>query len=153
MDALFGVTCAGTFLLTSYSSVSPVLNCFGGYIGNREDIFGLDEMKENILAITGVVAIMLLLALFDMPYNYYTVLRFAVFIVSMVVIYTALPLEKHWLTIVFSLIAILFNPFIKISFDREVWALVDVAVGLMFVFGGYIINKENKTKKTRMARK
>jgi len=110
-------------------------------------------MKENILAITGVVAIMLLLALFDMPYNYYTVLRFAVFIVSMVVIYTALPLEKHWLTIVFSLIAILFNPFIKISFDREVWALVDVAVGLMFVFGGYIINKENKTKKTRMARK
>ena len=37
MDALFGATCASTFLLTSYSTATPVLNCFCGYIGIRED--------------------------------------------------------------------------------------------------------------------
>ena len=99
-------------------------------------------MKESIMAITGVTSIMLFLALFDMPYDYYTILKIVVFVASLIIIYITLPLEKHWLMIIFSMVTIIFNPFIKISFHREVWPLINVVVGLMFIYGGYVVHKQ-----------
>ena len=69
------------------------------------------------------VAIALLICLLPMPYGYYTLIRF----VSMV-FFTCYDRKIIELSVIAGALALLFQPFVKISLGREMWNIVDIIV-------------------------
>ncbi len=78
--------------------------------------------------------VMLLLALADWPYGYYTLLRFVVCGSAAFVAYLGYSAKKRWIAWTFGIIAVLFNPIIKVHFDRDIWSFLDIIVAIVFVF-------------------
>jgi hypothetical protein len=80
-----------------------------------------------------LLAILLLICLFDMPYGYYQLVRFISMIGFGFMAYNANEQNDKVAMIIYVSVAILFQPFIKISLGRELWNIVDVivAVGLL----------------------
>ena len=66
-------------------------------------------------------------------YDYYTILRFVVCGTSSYGAYLAYESEKKpWLWL-FGGIAILFNPFLKIYFQKSNWTIIDIATAFVFL--------------------
>jgi hypothetical protein len=79
-----------------------------------------------------ILALLLLICLADMPYGYYQFVR----LVSCIVFaYFAFQESTHKskLLFIYGGLALLFQPFIKISLGRVLWNIVDVivAIGLL----------------------
>jgi hypothetical protein len=77
-----------------------------------------------------VMAILFLICLYDMPYGFYQLVRFAGLIGFFVLAYQANENGKQTEMIIYSGLALLFQPFFKIALGREMWNIVDVVVGL-----------------------
>jgi predicted membrane protein len=77
-----------------------------------------------------ILAILLFLCLADMPYGYYQFVRFAAAAFFAYGAYTENESGSKELVIVFVVLAILFQPFFKITLGRTLWNIVDVVVGL-----------------------
>ena len=89
--------------------------------------------KKTLRLLYGAVAALLLLCLFDMPYGFYVLVRF---IATAVFCFFAFEEYQHSNSdrvILFIILAILFQPFIKIPLGRVIWNIVDVVVA------GYLI--------------
>ena len=86
--------------------------------------------KQNI-QIAG--ATLLLLCLLPMPYGFYTIVRLAMTIISGYLAYDYYTHNKKELAITFSIIAVLFQPFIKFALGREVWSVFDVIVAILLL--------------------
>lgn len=81
-----------------------------------------------------------------LPIGYFTLLRFIVCAVSIFIAYNKYKEDKESLWAwVFGFTAILFNPFIEIVFKRQTWTVVDLIVGIFFLF--YVFISELKNKK------
>ena len=78
-------------------------------------------------------AILLLLCIFPMPYGFYTIVRLAITIISGYLAYNYYMQNKKELAITFSIVAILFQPFIKFALGREVWLIVDVVIAIFLL--------------------
>lgn len=80
-----------------------------------------------------IMAALLLLCLFKMPYGYYTLLRFAA-MVAFAVMAVKYNEKKHdVLTVTFGALALLFQPFFKVALGRGTWNMVDVAVAALLI--------------------
>jgi uncharacterized protein DUF6804 len=90
----------------------------------------LDVMERTIKI---VLSILLLLCLADMPYGFYQFLRFVSCIEFVILVLNSNRKGNETQTIVFVVLALLFQPFVKISLGRTLWNIVDVvvAVGLI----------------------
>jgi len=78
-------------------------------------------------------AAMLFIGAAPLPYGYYTLLRIVVCIVCSI---AALKTHRAGASIIpwiFGFIAILFNPFIKVNFTKEAWAVIDIATGTLIL--------------------
>lgn len=88
---------------------------------------------QSILSIG--LAIALILCLFSMPYGYY---QFVMFLAMAIFIYQAYCEYKDGSKdrmILFIVLAILFQPLLKIAIGRVMWNIVDVFVaGYLFIF-------------------
>lgn len=82
-----------------------------------------------------VIAILLLLCLADMPYGFYTLVRFISAFAFAYLSYDFFKSKKDGLGFVFSALALLFQPFFKFALGRTIWNIVDVivAVGLVYL--------------------
>ena len=82
-----------------------------------------------------VVAIILLLCLADMPYGFYTLVRFVSAFTFAYLSYDYFKSKKDGLGFVFVALALLFQPFFKVALGRTIWNIVDVivAVGLLYL--------------------
>ena len=82
-----------------------------------------------------VVAIILLLCLADMPYGFYTLVRFVSAFAFAYLSYDYFKSKKDGLGFVFAVLALLFQPFFKFALGRTIWNVVDVtvAVGLLYL--------------------
>ncbi len=80
-----------------------------------------------------IAAAMLLLALAELPYGYYQLLRFVVCGAGVYVAYTAYQWQKMWAVWLFGFVALLFNPLIPIYLSREMWQPIDVACAILFI--------------------
>lgn len=78
-------------------------------------------------------AILLLLCIFPMPYGFYTIVRLAISIISGYLAYNYYTQNKKELAITFSIVAILFQPFIKFALGREVWLVVDIVTAIFLL--------------------
>lgn len=82
-----------------------------------------------------VAAVLLLLCLADMPYGFYQLVRFAAMAAFGYLAYDYFKQKRDGLGVVFVLLALLFQPFFKVSLGRAVWNCVDVvvAIGLFYL--------------------
>lgn len=85
----------------------------------------------NIAAV--LLSAMLLLSLCPMPYGYYTLVRFfaAVFFVCLSI--SCLKRNQEALAVLTGSLALLFQPFIKLTLGREMWRVIDVIVALALI--------------------
>ena len=91
--------------------------------------------KLNRITILMLISItMLLIALLDLPYWYYQVLRWVICWVSW---YLALLFyekdNEKWIW-VFWWIAILFNPISTIHLDKELWSIINIIVAVIMIY-------------------
>jgi len=89
------------------------------------------------------LAIFLFLCLADMPYSYYQFVRFASAGFFAFAAYHENERGRKEMTIVFILLAFLFQPFFKVTLGRTLWNIVDVIVGL----GLFIYSQSNLVSK------
>jgi hypothetical protein len=84
------------------------------------------------------VSLASLIALFHMPYGYYTFLRIAVFACCVATAIIGFKREntKKWAWVSIA-IAILFNPIIPVHLDRDDWKIFNVGVAAFFGLLGY----------------
>lgn len=94
------------------------------------------ESQNSLQSLKQVLAIMAaigcLVALFDMPDDYYKVLRFIVVAACGMVIWdtqktSAKDIKKTWLAVAFGLLAVFFNPILPIELDNNTWRWVNLA--------------------------
>ena len=99
--------------------------------------------KKNIALI--IAATFLFVALFDgWPYGFFTLLRFVVFASSAYVAYMAYGAQKEKWVWIFGFLAILFNPFIVIHLNREIWSVLDLIVGIFMIISVFVLKLKHK---------
>ena len=69
-----------------------------------------------------------------MPYGYYQFVRFLALIGFSILAYLNYIKYNQIMFVVFGALAILFQPFFKISLGRDLWNVIDVIVGLFLIF-------------------
>jgi hypothetical protein len=84
------------------------------------------------------LTILFLLCLFDMPYGYFQIVRFAALVGFAILAYNANEQGYKREVIVYVCLAILFQPLIKIALGRVVWNVVDVIVGIGLIASIFI---------------
>ncbi len=92
-------------------------------------------MTQRPQTIPSLIAIgFLLLASFDWPYGYYTLLRLVVCAAACWIVFVSFKSESsfRWVGWPFALIALLFNPLVPVHLDREVWRIIDFVVAAVF---------------------
>ncbi len=85
-------------------------------------------MRDKIIKI--ILAILFFICLLKMPYGYFQFVRFIAFIGFSILAYQANETKKQIEMFVFIGLALLFQPFFKIYFGREIWNIIDVIVGI-----------------------
>jgi hypothetical protein len=83
---------------------------------------------KNLIKI--VLAILLFLCLFKMPYGYYQIVRFVAMIGFAYLAYSANEQNNKNEIFIYIALAILFQPFAKIAFGRQIWNFIDVIIGI-----------------------
>ena len=89
-----------------------------------------------------VLALLLFICLADMPYGYYQLVRFVGLIGFSILAYKAYEHNKKIEMIIFVGLALLFQPFFKISLGREIWNIVDMIVGIGLILSIWINPKK-----------
>lgn len=94
--------------------------------------------KKNIITIIAVA--FLFLALFDgWPYGFFTLLRFVVFASTAYIVWIAYEQKKEKWVWIFGFLAVLFNPFIVIHLNRELWSIIDFVVGVFMIISVFVL--------------
>ena len=88
-------------------------------------------MNNSIIKI--FLAILLFLCLLNLPYGYFQFVRFATMIGFCYLAYTATKQNHKNEVIIYLVLALLFQPFIKIALGRTIWNIVDVLVGIFLL--------------------
>lgn len=85
---------------------------------------------HKIVILKIILVVLLLLCLFSMPYGFYQLVRFISFIGFGILAYYSNKEGKQTEMIIYGVLALLFQPFLKIALGRELWNIVDVIVGI-----------------------
>lgn len=80
-----------------------------------------------------VPAAMALLALLDMPYGYYQLLRLVVAVASAFIAAAAWQRGSHVAVIAFGLLALIYNPVVPLHLKREIWEWVNIGTAAIFL--------------------
>lgn len=84
-------------------------------------------------------ATLLLFALGNWTYGFYTFLRIAVCLTAAAGAFQALSADRSGWGIALSAVAILFNPIIPVYLDRATWAPIDVVCAGILVVSGHAL--------------
>ena len=78
-----------------------------------------------------VLAFTLLICLFPLPYGFFVLIRLISTIVFGYLAYDFYKRGEAAKCVVAALIVLLFQPFAKITFEREIWNVIDIIVALL----------------------
>jgi hypothetical protein len=92
---------------------------------------------SNLIKI--VLAVLFFLCLADMPYGFYQFVRFAAMIGFA---YLAFLANKKDEVFIYVGLALLFQPFMKITLGRTIWNIVDVIVGIFLLLSIFRVKKD-----------
>ena len=91
-----------------------------------------------------ILAILFFLCLLDMPYGFYQFVRFTGLIGFAILSYQAHQKDRQTEMIIYGGLALLFQPFFKITLGREIWNIVDVVVGIGLLISIFLKPKESQ---------
>lgn len=94
---------------------------------------------KNIIKI--VLAVSFFLCLLDMPYGFYQFVRFLALVGFVILAYLEYQEGGKVEMVIYIVLALLFQPLIKISLGREIWNVVDVIVGIGLIASIFIKTK------------
>jgi hypothetical protein len=94
-------------------------------------------------AIKVILAFLFFLCLADMPYGYYQFVRFSGLFGFTILAYQAHKQGRQTEMIIYSGLALLFQPFFKIALGRQIWNIVDVIVGIGLIISIFMKPKES----------
>ena len=89
-----------------------------------------------------VLAGLFFLCLLDMPYGFYQFVRFVGLIGFVILAYQSNEQGKQVEMIIYGALAILFQPFFKITLGREIWNIIDVIIGIGLILSIWISPKK-----------
>lgn len=98
-----------------------------------------------------IPAALLLIALARLPYGYYTFLRVVVCAVALLIAYTGWKSKTSaqvW-SVLFALIAILFNPLFPVHLNRAAWFYLDIASAAVFAVHLLLVRLRQPTEQAR----
>ena len=75
----------------------------------------------------------LLLGIFPLPYGYYTLLRLIACVVFTWAAYVTFGNKETLLPWAFIILALLFNPVIKVYLSKEIWAVIDACSAIFLL--------------------
>jgi len=87
----------------------------------------ISKMEKTVKLL---LAILFFLCLFEMPYGFYQLVRFAALVGFVLLAYKSYVQGNITEMIIYGGLALLFQPFMKIALGRELWNIVDVIVGI-----------------------
>ena len=93
-----------------------------------------------------IVAVMLLIAVAELPYGYYQVLRWATCGIAVFIAFQAYKVGKTWIIWLFGLIAVLFNPIFPIHLTKEIWRPIDLASAAIFGLSIFFLSTPAKKR-------
>jgi len=85
------------------------------------------------IAIIYIAGAVLIAGALPLPYGYYTMLRFVGCAVFTFVAYVGFNRKAKNLPWAYALLAVAFNPFIKVHFQKELWMVMDVVAGALLL--------------------
>ena len=101
--------------------------------------------KDHPIAfLYGGLTVILLLCLFDMPYGYYSFVRFAATAAFCYLAFKENQIGNNNKVILFIILAALFQPLVKVPLGRTIWNIVDVLVAAYLLYSLLKIVKEKK---------
>ena len=86
-----------------------------------------------------VVAVMLVIALGDHHRDYYTFLRYVVCVTGAFTAWRAYVWDRPWAIWLMGGLALLFNPFVPIQLNREIWKVVDIFAAAVFLHAAFYL--------------
>ena len=89
-----------------------------------------------------VLAVLLIICLFNMPYGYYQFVCFAAMATFAYLAFSANEQNKKNEVFVYIALAILFQPFVKIALGRTLWNIIDLVVGVGLLISLLTTKKE-----------
>lgn len=113
-------------------------------------------LRNRILAhFSGYLAVLLVITAIipDFPYQWYTMVRWFVFFVSIFAVYQRIKIEKYFVAsdradivlVVYLILGFVFNPIIPFSLSRDIWFLIDLAGAVATTNAIGLYNKETTT--------
>tara|TARA_B100000768_G_scaffold143827_1_gene136116 strand:+ start:325 stop:624 length:300 start_codon:yes stop_codon:yes gene_type:complete len=97
-------------------------------------------MKKAIV-IKVILSILLVVCVFDMPYGFYQLVRFIALVGFGILAFNANQENKKTELIIYVSLALLFQPFMKISLGRDLWNIIDVIIAVALVSSVFVKNK------------
>lgn len=90
---------------------------------------------------------MSVIALVELPYGYYMLLRLVVCAAAVVIAWKRFAGNSSsvW-GVIFAGVALLFNPILPVHFSRELWAVLDSVTAAVFIAYGLFANREGASK-------
>lgn len=93
-----------------------------------------------------IAAGLLFIGVLPLPYGYYMLLRFIACGVFAWAAFITYENKEEILPWVFGILAIVFNPIIKIHFPKEVWAIIDFCSGsFLLIMSKKLVRNEKKS--------
>lgn len=89
---------------------------------------------KTLILLYGAIAALLLLCLLNMPYGFYVLVRFIATAAFCFFAFEEYQDGNKDRMILFIILAVLFQPFLKIPLGRVIWNIVDVVVAGYLVY-------------------
>lgn len=101
-------------------------------------------MNIKWLAIISGMLLILAIPTGFWPYDYYILLRWVIFISSIIIANGFYKSGMPPWVFVFGAVAFLFNPIVPIYLDKASWVGVDLVVAMFFFISAYSVKKDEK---------
>ncbi len=98
-----------------------------------------------------ILIILFVGCLFNMPYGYFQLVRFAGMALFFLFAYQVRDKRNKTFMIMWLLCGVLLNPFIKIALGRTIWNIVDVILTLILIYSIWKDGEERGNKKDKTA--
>jgi hypothetical protein len=96
----------------------------------------LKPTTENIIKLS--LIILMLICVFRLPYGYYQLIRYIALVGFAILAYYEYEKKNLPMAIVYIMLVILFQPFVKVPLDRQMWNIVDVVVAIGLVISVFV---------------
>ncbi|NIJ45139.1 hypothetical protein FHR24_001578 [Wenyingzhuangia heitensis] len=106
----------------------------------------LKEIKDTVI-IKVILVILLFMCLLNMPYGFYQLVRFVALVGFGFLAYKSNETNKSTDMFIYGGLALLFQPFFKISLGRELWNILDVIIGIGLLISLFF--ERSKLKKSK----